>query len=243
MVTSDRSSRGLEHPKSLLERLRSYEGIQVCATVASVVLGLNFMLAIAAFSIGYSKSDESGFLTVPLYVGSCSTTRKWSIGLHLLINGMGTLILSTSNYCAQFLAAPTRKDIDEAHARGSWLDIGVPSLRNIFNLEKRKQTLWTLLMVSTTPIHAFYNSVLLSSQSSNEYRVLVIPSDYTGSQPLSLPHSECFQSRMHQSLADFNLDIEDGRFDILSKEQCLNTFAVNYLHGYRSLAILSKNLT
>ncbi|KAJ5437135.1 hypothetical protein N7445_008020 [Penicillium cf. griseofulvum] len=186
------------------------------------------MLAIAAFSIGYSKSDESGFLTVPLYVGSCSTTRKWSIGLHLLINGMGTLILSTSNYCAQFLAAPTRKDIDEAHARGSWLDIGVPSLRNIFNLEKRKQTLWTLLMVSTTPIHAL---------------VLVIPSDYTGSQPLSLPHSECFQSRMHQSLADFNLDIENGRFDILSKEQCLNTFAVNYLHGYRSLAILSKNLT
>ncbi|KAJ5359849.1 hypothetical protein N7517_009040 [Penicillium concentricum] len=48
---------------------------------------------------------------------------------------------------------------------------------------------------------------------------------------------------MHQSLADFNLDIADGRFDILSKEQCRNTFAVSYLHGHRSLAVLSNNLT
>ncbi|KAJ5494808.1 hypothetical protein N7463_010895 [Penicillium fimorum] len=243
MEPNNGSNRGLKH-RSFLERLRSYEGIQVCAIVASIVLGLNFILVIVAFSIGYSKSSESGFLTVPLYVGSCSTTRNWSTGLHLLINGLGTFILSTSNYCAQFLAAPTRKDIDEAHARGSWLDIGVPSLRNIFTLETRKQILWALLMVSTIPIHAFYNSVLLSSQSSNEYSVLVVPSDYTGSQPLSLPHSpECFQSRMHQSLADFNLDIADGKFDILSKEQCLDTFAVSYLHGHRSLAVLSKNLT
>ncbi|CAI7664057.1 unnamed protein product [Penicillium glandicola] len=48
---------------------------------------------------------------------------------------------------------------------------------------------------------------------------------------------------MHQSLANFNLDLADGKFDILSKQQCLDTFAVNYLHGHQSLAVLSKNLT
>lgn len=87
--------------------------------------------------------------------------------------------------------------------------------------------------------------MLLNSQSSNEYSVFVVPSDYTGSQPLSLPNSSvgCFQSHAHQSLADFNLDIADGRFEILSKQQCLDTFAVNYVHGHRTLAVLSKNLT
>ncbi|KAJ5159250.1 uncharacterized protein N7500_008901 [Penicillium coprophilum] len=155
MGSENGSNRALKRQKSFWGSLRSYDGIQVCATVASIVLGLNVILAIVAFSIGYSKSSESGFLTVPLY-----------------------------------------------------------------------------------------NAVLLTSQSSNEYSVLVVPSDYTGSRPLSLPHSsECFQSRVHQSLADFNLDIANGRFDVLSKEQCLKTFAVSYPHGHRSLLVLSKNLT
>ena len=26
---------------------------------------------------------------------------------------------------------PTRKEIDRAHAKGDWLDIGIPSVRNI----------------------------------------------------------------------------------------------------------------
>lgn len=171
------SIKGVEQLKSFVVRLKAYKGIQLCAIVATVVLSLNFILAVVAFSIGYSNSSGGGFLTVPLYVGSCSTTRNWSSGLHLLINGLGTLILSTSNYCAQYLAAPTREDIDKAHARGSWLDIGVPSLSNILTLETRKRTLWVLLMVSTIPIHMLFVTFSRASRKFHETKMKDLTGD------------------------------------------------------------------
>jgi hypothetical protein len=87
--------------------------------------------------------------------------------------------------------------------------------------------------------------VILNSQSSNQYSVFVVPGDYAGSQPLNLTASSanCFESYTHQSLAGFNLDISRGDFDILSTQQCLDTFAASYVHGFKSLAILSSNLT
>lgn len=148
--------------KSFFEFPSSWEGIQVCATVASVALGLNVILAAIAFGVGYANSKDASFVTLPLYEGSCSTTKKWSVGMHLLINGIGTFILSTSSYCAQFLAAPSREDIDKAHSKGLWLDIGVPSLRNILALERRKKCLWAILMISTIPIHALFVTASLA---------------------------------------------------------------------------------
>jgi hypothetical protein len=154
MASTGDSEEVIDRPKSSPKIPSSWEGIQICATVASVALGLNIALAVVAFAYGYTNSNSRSFITVPLYEGSCSTSQKYSIGLHLLINGLGTLVLSTSNYTAQFLAAPSRRDIDEAHSKGSWLDIGVPSLRNILALETRKKVLWAILMVSTIPVHA-----------------------------------------------------------------------------------------
>ena len=69
-------------------------------------------------------------MTVMLYERRCSKTKNWSTGLHLLINALGTVILRSSNWCAQFLGAPRREDLDRAHAWRSWLDIGIPSVRN-----------------------------------------------------------------------------------------------------------------
>jgi hypothetical protein len=140
--------------KSIFQRVKSFEGIQLCATVACIALAINTVLAAIAFARGYSQSTHSGFVTVLLYEGKCSKTKNWSTGLHLLINALGTVILGSSNYCAQFLAAPTREDVNRAHARGSWLDIGVPSVRNIRALGAKRKAIWAILMLSTVPIHA-----------------------------------------------------------------------------------------
>ncbi|CAG8122705.1 unnamed protein product [Penicillium olsonii] len=230
MAPNDGSGSFLDRLKSVFKLPSSWDGMRVCAVVASVALGVNVTLAVIAFAYGYANTKSKDFFEVPLYEGSCSTTRNLSTGLHLLINGLGTLVLSTSSYTSQFLAAPSRRDIDKAHSKGSWLDIGVHSLRNILALEGRKKFLWAVLLVSTIPIHAF---------------VFVAPGDYNGSQTLNLTTSstDCFEKYTHQSLADFNSDISRGNFDILTKQECLDTFARSYVHGYKSLAILSSDLT
>lgn len=71
---------------------------------------------------------------------------------HIMINALGTLLLGASNLTLQLLVAPTRKELDEAHVKGTWLDIGVPSFRNLWGISKYKVILWSLLAISSIPI-------------------------------------------------------------------------------------------
>ncbi|KAF9886878.1 hypothetical protein FE257_011001 [Aspergillus nanangensis] len=227
------------------EPLKVIPGIKYCAIAASIGLFLNIVFAITAFIIGYSNPDRDGFVTVSLYEGSCSVSKTWSTGLHLAINVLGTAIMSSSSYCAQFLAAPTRNDVDRAHIQGSWLDIGIPSLRNISALGTKKKLLCGVLFLTTIPIHAIYNSVVTIAQSSDAYKIYIAPADYNGQRSLELGEnsSSCYQSQMGQSLAAFNADMANSSVDILTKEQCADTFSVSYLSGNKALVILSSNLT
>lgn len=131
---------------------------KICITTASAVVAVNIILTVVAFSIGYSNYTSNGFVTLPLYIGDCSVSKNWSIGLHVLINALGTAMLAASNYCAQYLAAPTREDVDQAHAHGLWMDIGIPSVRNIWRMKWRYKILWVALMVTSLPNHLMWVS-------------------------------------------------------------------------------------
>ncbi|KAF2023656.1 hypothetical protein EK21DRAFT_118567 [Setomelanomma holmii] len=67
----------------------------------------------------------------------------------------------------QRLIAPTRKEIDTAHARRIWLDIGVPGVRNLFFIAPTRALLWFILGLSSVPLHFMYNSVIFSTISAN----------------------------------------------------------------------------
>ncbi|KAH6666023.1 hypothetical protein B0J14DRAFT_643332 [Halenospora varia] len=44
---------------------------------------------------------------------------------------MSTLVLSASNYTMQAISSPRRKEVDNAHKKSTWVDIGVPSIQNL----------------------------------------------------------------------------------------------------------------
>ena len=79
-----------------------------------------------------------------LYEASCEATKKTNIGVHLLINILSSGILAASNYCMQCLSAPIRSEIEHAHRNGDWLDVGIPSLRNVASpsFATRKKVYW-----------------------------------------------------------------------------------------------------
>ncbi|KAJ2998646.1 hypothetical protein NUW58_g255 [Xylaria curta] len=66
-----------------------------------------------------------------IYVGDCETVQASNRYLHLLINLLSTGMLSASNFCIQLQASPTRTEVDHVHEHNSWVDIGVPSIRNL----------------------------------------------------------------------------------------------------------------
>ena len=72
---------------------------------------------------------------------------------HIIINILSTLLLGASNYSMQVLSSPSRSDVDKAHDRGTWLDIGVLSFRNLRCIGRRRVWLWLLLAASSIPLH------------------------------------------------------------------------------------------
>lgn len=130
------------------------EGVYLCAKGSTVVLFLHLMFVAIAAGLASRYPDKRGFASGSvMYEGSCVLTKRWSIALHLIINILSTCILGASNYCMQTLVAPSREDIDQAHARRRWLDIGCASLRNLFAIGRSRLGLWAVLMVTATPFH------------------------------------------------------------------------------------------
>jgi len=120
-----------------------------CAISASIVFLINFIVTIWGSVHNKSKGNV-------LFDGDCEQARKLNTGLHFLINVLSTILLSSSNYCMQILSAPTRKEIDAAHAKGQWMDIGVPSIHNLRKINVRRAILWLLLGFSSLPLHLLY---------------------------------------------------------------------------------------
>jgi hypothetical protein len=101
-------------------------GVFVAATSASLILLINLI-----FTIWASATSKSGLRIATIYQGECGTVRHADSWLHIAINAMGTLLLGASNYTMQCLSSPTRSEVDFAHSNGQYLDIGLPSIKNL----------------------------------------------------------------------------------------------------------------
>ncbi|KAK0319137.1 hypothetical protein LTR54_013789 [Friedmanniomyces endolithicus] len=153
-------------------------GVACSATMASSVLILNLILAIVA---AVKFGSENGVGTA--FTGSCATVNSWATWLHIVINALSSLLLSASNYTMQCLCSPTRKEIDKAHAKGDWMDVGVASVRNIWRVRWTRGVLWWCLALSSVPIHLLYNSAIFKTLDANDFSVATVNSDFLNGEP------------------------------------------------------------
>ena len=122
-------------------------GIVIAALTSSIVLIAN--IGFTLWGVTHSDLPMAGGIG-----GSCDKVEEIQLWrLHLGINAFSTLMLSGSNYTQQCLAAPSRHEVDVAHSKRKWLDIGVPSLRNLRCISKKRLLIWLLLAVSSIPLH------------------------------------------------------------------------------------------
>ena len=143
-------------------------GVALCACTAGTVLLINLVVTIW----GAARFGVHGSL-ITILDGHCSKSRKLSLWLHLAINILSTLLLGASNYCMQCLSSPSRAEINSAHSQHIWLDIGIPSVRNLRRVSWNKVILWWLFAISTVPLHLLYNSAIFSTIGANEYETFV----------------------------------------------------------------------
>ncbi|GIZ44544.1 hypothetical protein CKM354_000774000 [Cercospora kikuchii] len=140
--------------------------------VTALVLVANICL------LAWSATRPSSGVTTRIFTGSCKTSRAIDLSMHLFINLLGTILLAAGNNCAQILSAPTREEITQAHRRGRWVDIGVPSVRNLREIPAWRISLWLLLYISSAPLHLIYNSTVFSSRTVNDYDAFVVTESF-----------------------------------------------------------------
>ena len=168
-------------------------GVMCCAWTSAVVLLINLTATIWGVK-KFGIIDGLG----TFQTGDCGSTSRLGFWLHLIINGLSTLLLGASNYSMQCLSSPTRSEIDRAHRRCIWLDIGTPSVRNLRRISWSRIGLWWALAISSIPLHLFWNSAVLSTLYSREYYAVVVPSGFPTGAPFYNLSGDAFDGAYQQ---------------------------------------------
>lgn len=183
--------------REVWRKLNGYHfGVMCCAWTSAMVLVINLTVTIWGVK-KFGIIDGLG----TFQVGDCGSTSRIGFWLHLIINGLSTLLLGASNYSMQCLSSPTRSEVDRAHRKCIWLDIGTPSVRNLRRISWSRIGLWWALAISSIPLHLFWNSAVLSTLYSREYYVLVVPADFPIGAPFNSRSGYPSDNNAYQQLA------------------------------------------
>jgi len=136
--------------------LESKKAIKLALGISTFVLLSNMIILLVA-SINYGGFRDG---MAVLQRGSAPKISHLTTVYHIIINTLSTGLLTSSSYCMQLLCSPTRADIDRAHSKRQWLDIGILSWRNLKSISSRKATLWIILAISSLPLHLMYEALL-----------------------------------------------------------------------------------
>lgn len=203
-----------------------------CTILSAAIFMVNVTLAVVLRTIYSVASNGIG----ELYQGSCDKVQSYSSWLHLGINILSTLLLRASNLCMQLLSAPTRKELDQAHRAGQWMDIGVPSLRNLRRISKRRVATWAVLGISSLLFHflsvtrthvssfpntlARYNSAVFATIANNTYLWSVVNSKFLDGAPFNV----------NDTVANLQLRLNDS-YTTMNHDRTLQGVGLNYSVG------------
>lgn len=158
------------HRKSRIEELEEFErqrfGTRVVSIIYDNVLagwraGLlrAFTFSLAALLVNVSIflwlffrfRTEAGIGL--LRTSNCREVSAMQTAIKIGLNVISTLILGASTYAMQGTTSPTRDDVDIAHKKGKWLEIGTQSWRNLFYVSRKHAAIWGVLAFASLPLH------------------------------------------------------------------------------------------
>ncbi|KAH7070508.1 hypothetical protein BKA63DRAFT_78380 [Paraphoma chrysanthemicola] len=178
---------------------------------ACVAAGLTLSLNISAIIYLQLRSVPNPGGEIPinprLFLGNCSKALRLNTGIHVLINILSTIMLASSNMFMQLLLAPTRAEVDKAHRRQRFLDIGVPSLRNLLYISTRNTLVWAVLVLSSLPLHLLYNSAVYMTRPMNNINLYVVTPGFLKGETVSVRNGVWMYNWRRQQ----NLTGLDGR--------------------------------
>ncbi|KXJ90894.1 hypothetical protein Micbo1qcDRAFT_234164 [Microdochium bolleyi] len=143
-------------------RSRYLSGWRGGLRLSAVLVGIIFAATLACLIIGIVQTKTvSGDVTI--FSGTCTTTKQTSIGIHAAINIITFGMLAAANYALQVLSSPSRVEIDRAHEKRQWLDIGLPSVRNFRHISPIRSMLSSTAILCAAAGQVIYNGAVFET--------------------------------------------------------------------------------
>ena len=225
--------------------LANYRFVICCAALTSLVVFLINLIFIIWATTTFPVNDGVG----TMQRGSCAETKRLNFWIHFAINVLSTALLGASNYTMQCLSSPTRRDIEVAHMQRRWLDIGIPSLRNVRQLSKRIVFFWLSLALSSVPLHLFYNSTIFATLSTQRYTAVMVSQDFMSGSPFRVAESTVFpvpsgeafasaESIVSNILLDYQLN--STSWTRIENEQCVSVYTSTVVSRYSHVILVTE---
>ncbi|KAI0457198.1 hypothetical protein F5B21DRAFT_512771 [Xylaria acuta] len=173
-------------------------GWKTAAKINCVILAI---ASVTLVGLSIAAASTKNLDIIFILSGNCdgSIISAVNVALHLLINILSTLVrdrLASSNFFMQILNAPSREELDNAHSKGSWLGIGVPSVRNSFLVSKFKTWCWIALLISSIPIHILFNAVIFETDyRDSDFRLTIATEEFVHNGPYFPPGASLFSGQ------------------------------------------------
>ena len=216
-----------EHRRTWRHKLQGWRfGLALNASIATLVLMTNIgLVTVAARRSSFRDSIGS------LYTGDCHLVDRANLAIHVLINTLSSILLSASNYAMQCASSPTRQECDFAHARGDWLDIGIPGARNLKRIGFQRRVIWLLLALSSAPIHLLYNSAVFKTLDANNYRYATVPADFL--------NASSFPGGMRSTRIQYQKDPQ--MYERLDPKSCISAYSGLFVSGHSNVLLVSAD--
>ena len=211
-----------------------------CAVVICLVVEAALLIWAAKMSIG---GLESGLL----YQGNCAKVKSMVIWLLLPLNIAGTVLIGTSNYVMQVMAAPNRSEINEAHRFAQAVAIGGTSFRDLIQWGsggKPRKAIWWLLGLSSLPIHLLLNSAIYGSVQASNTGVLVVSDDFETDPTWSHCNSTLVEGYLSPYFAcRLMQNFRAGRTQELTRNECISQYSSSFQTNASSVIVVASDPT
>ncbi|KAL2129970.1 hypothetical protein VTI74DRAFT_7059 [Chaetomium olivicolor] len=208
------------------------------AAVAMNVLVMFLTLIVGFVSLVVAISGVS-LPGAAIFVGSCAAARGVDLGLHAVTSVFAVVMVAGANYTFQVLSSPTREEVTAAHEKRDWLDIGVPSLRNLGKIKAGRAALAVLVLGTAVMSQVMCEAVIYVSQTAPELKAAVVGESFLRGAPFS--DSSSHRSGLSRlDLLTLQQRAAHGELIHLSTPACINRFSRALEDEYSAVLLISN---
>lgn len=197
-----------------------------------------FVITIVCVGLAGARGNISAGASTILE-GSERKVQGANWGVHAVVNVFAIVLIAGTNYIFQILSSPTRPEVDSAHERFKWLDIGIPSLRNLRLISPARAILSATLIMLAFTSQIIYNSLIFTTTSAPAVNMAFVSTSFVSSSTVSANVDLNGMSRSDLTNLQSKAKAED--LVKLTIAECITTFNDRFQTEYDGVLLISKS--